>query len=211
MRCISFLFFIYSLIGRKLLYNVVLVSAIRHCSSAIITHTSPSWACLPSPPTPRSVITERQAELPGLYSNFSLAICSFHLICSSKYFVIFSVLFILSVLLKGFLTFSNALEFWKSKMYHVSLIFWHNCQRKCLYDTDSLVFVEVDFVSWYVFIIAPCQLEKMHSTCWVLGYNMGFPGDSFKFSVALLISDCSIYWEYVKIFLSRCEFIKFPL
>ena len=77
---------------------------------------------------------------------------------------------------------------------------------------------------WYVFIIAPCQRENMHSACLVLGYNVGFPGDShrkesacntgdpgssswsgkyvirscllvisLKFSVALLISDCSIY------------------
>ena len=34
-------------------YNVVLVSAVQQYESAIIIHISPpSWACLPSPPTP---------------------------------------------------------------------------------------------------------------------------------------------------------------
>ena len=45
-----FLFLIYFLIGGKLLYDVVLVSAIQQCESAIITHISPpSWVSLPSP------------------------------------------------------------------------------------------------------------------------------------------------------------------
>ena len=38
-------FLIYFVIGGKLLYNVVLVSAIQHCKSVIIIHiTPPSWA-----------------------------------------------------------------------------------------------------------------------------------------------------------------------
>ena len=69
--CFS-LFLIYFLIGGKLLYDVVLVSAIQQYKSAIITHTSPpSWASLPPPPL--QVITERQAWLPVLHSNTSSA------------------------------------------------------------------------------------------------------------------------------------------
>ena len=66
---------IYSLIGGKLLYSVVLVSAMQQCDSAIITRMSP-----PSPPRfpPFWVITDRQAGLPVPYSNFSPAIYFAH-------------------------------------------------------------------------------------------------------------------------------------
>ena len=66
---------IYSLIGGKLLYSVVLVSAAQQYDSAIITRMSP-----PSPPhiPPFWVITDRQAGLPVLYSNFSPAIYLAH-------------------------------------------------------------------------------------------------------------------------------------
>ena len=81
------------LIGGKLLYNVVLVSAIQYQESVIIIHTyiykyiyiyiyiyisllglpplpskRPSWPLFPP------VITECQARLPMLYSSFLLAI-----------------------------------------------------------------------------------------------------------------------------------------
>ena len=65
------------LIGGKLLYNVVLVSAIQQDESAIIIHISPpSWASLPLPTASHlpQVITECQAGLPILYNNFSPAI-----------------------------------------------------------------------------------------------------------------------------------------
>ena len=76
-RIILFIFvvIIYSLIGGKLLYSVVLVSAAQQYDSAIITRMSP-----PSPPhiPPFWVITDRQAGLPVLYSNFSPAIYLAH-------------------------------------------------------------------------------------------------------------------------------------
>ena len=50
---IYFMVLIYFLVGGKLLYNVVLVSVIQHCTSAIIVHISPpAWASLASPIPP---------------------------------------------------------------------------------------------------------------------------------------------------------------
>ena len=65
-RCHSILFFflIYFLFGRKLLYNVVLVSALWQCKSAFLpSGIPPFWAN-----------TERQAELRVLHSSFSPAV-----------------------------------------------------------------------------------------------------------------------------------------
>ena len=67
---------VYYLIGGILLCSAVLVSALRQCSSAKITHVSPpSWASLPSPdPAPLG----HHRDPPGLlvlYSNFLPAIC----------------------------------------------------------------------------------------------------------------------------------------
>ena len=74
---IIFLFLMYFLIEGKLLYTVVIISAIQH-KSAIITHiSSPSWASLlPGPPTSK-FISEHQAGVPVLY-NFSPVICYTH-------------------------------------------------------------------------------------------------------------------------------------
>ena len=66
------------LIGESLLYNVVLVSAIRH-ELALSVHIVPlSWASLLLPIPLLNVITEYQVELPMLYSNFSAAIYFTH-------------------------------------------------------------------------------------------------------------------------------------
>ena len=54
----------------KLLYNVVLVSAVQR-ESAVSIHISPLSQ---SPNPPLQAITELLAELPGLYSSFPLAI-----------------------------------------------------------------------------------------------------------------------------------------
>ena len=59
-----FFFLIYFLFGRKLLYNVVLVSALWQCKSAFLpSGIPPFWAN-----------TERQAELRVLHSSFSPAV-----------------------------------------------------------------------------------------------------------------------------------------
>ena len=56
-------------------YNVVLVSAIQQCKSAIIIHTlPPSPVSLPSSIPSPQVITESQPGLPVLHRNFSPAI-----------------------------------------------------------------------------------------------------------------------------------------
>ena len=69
----------YFLTGGKLLYNVVLVSAIQQCKLAIFIHkSSPFWAPLSSTFSPFKVITGCQAGLPVLYSNFSLTIYFTH-------------------------------------------------------------------------------------------------------------------------------------
>ena len=74
----SFLKF-YFLIGRKLLYSVVLVSAVQQCKSAMIIHISlPSWTSLPSHGPTLQVITVCQVGLPVLCSNFSPAVCFTH-------------------------------------------------------------------------------------------------------------------------------------
>ena len=68
-------------IGVQLLYNGVLISAVQRSESAMcIPISPPSWTSLPPQPPipPIQVITERQAELPVLYSRFPLAICFTH-------------------------------------------------------------------------------------------------------------------------------------
>ena len=73
------IFLNFFLIGGKLLYNVVMVSAARQCKSAIIIHMSPlPWAShSPSIPVPW-IITEHLARLPVWDGNFSPAICLTH-------------------------------------------------------------------------------------------------------------------------------------
>ena len=61
-----------------MLHNVVLVSAVQQCESAIIVHV-PSLLSLPhlSPPHP-SGSSQHWAELPVLYSRLPLVICFTH-------------------------------------------------------------------------------------------------------------------------------------
>ena len=68
----------YFLIGGILLHNVVFVSAVQQCESAIIVHV-PSLLSLPhlSPPHP-SGSSQHWAELPVLYSRLPLVICFTH-------------------------------------------------------------------------------------------------------------------------------------
>ena len=80
-HCNSILFFKY-LIGGKLLYNVVLVSAIQQCKSVRFKYiyiyiyiylSPPSWDSLPDPIPSLYIITVCQAGLSVLYNNFTLA------------------------------------------------------------------------------------------------------------------------------------------
>ena len=65
-------FFFSFLIGRKLQYNVVLVSIIQQCKSAIIIHISPSsWASLPSLHSP--IPPARSSQSPRLGSLLYIA------------------------------------------------------------------------------------------------------------------------------------------
>ena len=64
-----------------MLYNVVLVSAIQHCESAINIYIfPPSWTSLPSPNPilPLWAVTKHEVELLVLHSNCPLAICFTH-------------------------------------------------------------------------------------------------------------------------------------
>ena len=70
-------FYTYFLIGGKLFYNVVMVSAIQQCKSALTVHmSSPSGASLPFK-LPTHLVhlrEEHQAVLSLLYGHFSPAI-----------------------------------------------------------------------------------------------------------------------------------------
>ena len=70
--------FIYSLIGGKLLYNVVMLAAVQQHSSAVITHISSLLSHPPLPTPPLQTVTGRLSGLPVLRSNFSPAICFPH-------------------------------------------------------------------------------------------------------------------------------------
>ena len=79
---VSTFFICFYLDSKKYHYNVVLVSAIQPCKSAIVIHTSPSFpTSLPSLHPIPQVITDHKTQLPVLV-NFSPAI---HLTPGSVY------------------------------------------------------------------------------------------------------------------------------
>ena len=74
---VFFFFVIYFLTGRKLLYNISLVSVVKQCNSLISIHISPpSWASFPSPPS-RSQST-RLGSL--CYITTSCQLSTFHMV-----------------------------------------------------------------------------------------------------------------------------------
>ena len=77
LRLFLHLFLNLFLVGGKLLYNVVLVSAIQQGESVISIHYVPSLlSLLHRPPYPTPLGLHRAlAKLPALYSNFLLVIC----------------------------------------------------------------------------------------------------------------------------------------
>ena len=70
--------FIFSLIGGKLLYGVVMVAAVQQHNSAVITHISSLLSHPPLPTPALQTVTGRLSGLPVLHSNFSPAVCFTH-------------------------------------------------------------------------------------------------------------------------------------
>ena len=76
--CLASIIFFFFLIGGYLLSSVALVAAIHQHESAIHVFSLLSLPPTSHPIPPLWVITEHQAELPALFSNFPLAICFTH-------------------------------------------------------------------------------------------------------------------------------------